>query len=1561
MLGLTGEGAIDGGPGKEIDLPVKVSGQNSVLEEATVKALQNGSLYLSSQTKAEGKTNLSVERGKTYELTAQKDGCGEENLMYTVPEEGTPTTQTLSLDCGVQLSANETEICFTPSSIETVNYEKIGFRESVVETGECQSGTCALNLEEGFSYKFNSPSYVSESSYSKEQLEGYQGEDCIPMVEKENNEPDPTINYGEVIIWVKDEKGDSLGGKTVQLVQPNSTNIPIEGGEGTTKETEGSIGKVRFNLPLNTSFKVKVLSGEGTGTKLTNETTYEITPEPNVIPVIVKRYKGTPMEVIEKNNSEPLANTHIRIFKGEQQVYLGETNNEGEAEPVPNLKEESYQATVFKQGYSPKKVQVTGGEQKAVQLEKLGEYQAATIKATVKTDTETQERVEGAKIDIKSQNGTYLGYPTKETNTLGETTFKSVPKGEYCLEINWMGKNYPCSENTVTVRPSQESTATRTILITPIMHLLETRVMQSEEGVSEATVKGEDILGQEYGPKETDESGKTSFQVPHGRKVTLGVDKTINGEQYRPIKQVEMNEDKNIEFNLEENGPIDRDIEFQELQKHGTNQTYKEEAQLNKRTQYNAKFKVDLKKFREERWEEVTIDIYTENEVDLYPVSEADEWTGWNTNTEELPGKTQEVTINGEYTPSDGEATINVPLVIKPPAEQNITLNYQASWEKGSTNPQTQEKTISFTTNEGEGSEKGQFYVEKSLDLSGTKEDANVEDTQGAVYKVTRLEGGAFTGEMNFETRFNNTIFTGTSIKLKKPNGETKDIEEKTLKDSSLTFTLDEDKKLEENDELTVEIYNKPQYPASDVLINGGAGATDLGTLSYTTGGSITPTIRIPQSSSFDLSNTLDIKIYNNEKGAPLTTDQLRAVKRNSYSVVDGNALEGCSNIDLSKAEVTQDEKGENILRKELNSDCNLEEGMLNIHIEGGAIERETVEKSISKSFTVPNLDGVGITPGNTCPIDIAKQEENPLNPSYGIGKSDCKEDNPSELVIGYKESAEVDSGNIEIVPGSVELIPPEGVRSDIIEGLVDYSLSGNTITISSSETQGGNFEFGIQFKVKGTKGELTEERTQTIEDISVSPPVSQLGGNRFRRNAIQEYSSNEPYRCGERYCTLEQILEYSLQSASTGSTTEQVKMVDMGGVTTSQVRATLREVVERKDFDVYGDPTVIQGKLSGIDLSGDQTDPTFIVVNETQKTPGIGNNRMTVIKGNKSGKTYYYFSFKHLDEGASEPFMVENLGLWLPHTEKMTGEENEVIRERMETPIYIDETVTDNKDDIKSNLIEGIAEMWGVDKDDIDVIDSKFDYYEHGIHVGLCPNDASPADNENCDRLDKRDYSSIKPVIFRGSMEAKTYIHAPNEDTLLNLSKDFNRAFGNQRSGMALQMIKPDSQSEGALTFAPDELTYYCYTTSSHTSDCPGGDTTLSALRDVGETQAGVSTIELKKEEDYQEIINDDTKGVDWIVVSVDNTQNLARSGQMGCLSTERTTSCNTYITGEGGYIDLFGKGVDEESVRVPQGGIVYQPDGPSTLLVPDDNKGNADDLLYEFNFQLIPRRPIK
>ncbi|MFW5902278.1 MAG: MSCRAMM family protein [archaeon] len=1534
---------------EEVTVFITVSNELEKIEDANVEALKEGEFKDSGTTNFEGEASLTLERGKTYKITASKEECTEQEMTYKVPEEEESPTEDISLECDSKLEEGETEICFTPEVSEPIKYEKLGVRDLVLEDGECEaeeSGKCFMSLDENVSYSFETDKYISESTYTTSQLEDYEDEECIPMLEKEDDDPNDDIEseVGEEIIWVKDEEGNSLGGKTVQLVYPNETNTHIV--EGKTSESEGSVGRVTLKPPLEEEYKIKVLSGEETSSKLTEEI-YEVTKSAETRHVTVGKHEETDIEVVSSRDAAPLEGTHIRIFDDGEEVYESQTNSKGKADPMPNLQGHTYEATLFKQGYAAKEIEITGGESRAFELDGLEDHEMADVEITAKTNTETQERVQEAKVDLKYEDGGQMGYPTKETNDLGEVKFPKVPEGDYCAELTYEGKTYPCENHSITVRPEEESVATRTILIDPIMRLLRVRITREDEGIEGVTIKGKDKFGQTYTPKETDTGGMTSFRVPDGRLVSVSAEATVEGEEFRPTEDVRMDNDETIEFELDE--PIDRDVVFNQLTENKGDQ-YEEGERINPNTWYDAEFQMDLSNVMEERWNEVEYNIWTEDDINIYKSPEVNSWTGWGANSEDLPGKNQEITIEGNYDKEDTEPIFNVPIVALPKdsSDEKIELNFQANWkhEESDTYIETEEETIEFELNHGEGSRQGPFYVDRTI---SREEPVDPEQPVTAFWNISLVEG-VFDGEMVFEPEFNNTEFDPVELeKLEKtnPEGEKTDLtEEVALREDYLAFNFTEENQLEEGDHLELQMINTPKYPSSDVKIQGKAGEIDLGHIKYETGGKISTTTTLSEGSRYTLSDHVEMTIKDKERGSVLEGNELVNIKRHEDSKITGS-LQGCNEIPLSKAEIAQDEEGRNVLRVDLDSDCHLKEGEIDVSIAGGDIKEDTSSFEIEPTFTIQRIGQTGIVPGETCPIDLTKQGTEevsigaPGEESIGIARSECEEERPSEMGISYAEAAGIEPENLEVDEESVELesADKDQISNEILRRFVDIDVKQDRITLEPEAFEGGEgYDFQVKFTMKGTNNDITDEETITT-DISLSQPMRELGGNRFRRNLVQSYDAEE-YRCNVRYCNLDQIFEYGIKDSPT--TRSEVLMVEMGGITPSIAASILTDTLEGMEELEDEDWEVRTGEPEDTITSENE----FIIDGNPENMPDVGRNEMVVAnETDDDGNTQYHIWFNHLDD--ENPLLVENIALWMPHQQISYGELNKtnVLEKQMETPIYIDETIEEEvyREEIEKDIQEALGGMWGVDKENFPVKEQEeeFEGYEHGIHIGLCP-EGEP-EHENCQRLEDKNYSLGKPAIFRGGFESRTYIHARNEGDLLNLTERFELAFGEARSGLALEMMNKDDPTLGGLTLAPEEIKYYCW--SQGAPNCPGGEETLNALEQLGETMLGAPAVELEQEKDFEEILIEDEKEVDFIITSSDNTKDLRRSGQLGS---------NPYISGSGGYIDIFGKGVRSKRVRLPPGGILYQPDGPTTLLVPEDNGANAPDLLQELHFQL-------
>ncbi len=1519
-------------PVGEVEVQITVSDDNTFLGNAEIEILSEGILFVSTRTDSDGIAEVSLERGETYEIRASKANCGEESIVYQAPKEGFATKQNLLLSCELSLAAGETGICFEPAGVGQVTYEELLYGR-VARERKCEGENCVIELDGQYTYRFKTVSHISETTYTKEELQGIEGSQCVQMKEKTENKPDPTTNHGSITIWLKDEVGDSVGGQQIKLVDAESTDTELA--SGITSEANETKGRVDFSLPIGKEFKVMIMAGENAGGELKNDTVYQIKEDHQLIPITIQRYQNTKIEVIRRQDSEPLDGAHVRIMEDDLEIFAGLTQN---GAVNPQLKPMEHTATVFKKGYHPVSLSVFGGQAELIQMDQVEENEVANVRITVKTDTPQQERVKGAKANIKYQEGGLVGHPEKETNELGRATFEGIPEGDYCIELRWMGRTYPCSDNTITVRPQEESTATRPILVEPVTHLVDVEVIKDNERINGATVKAEDTLGQIYGPETTDEAGLASIRVPHGRLLTIDVDKTIDGDQYRPTRQVLVDEDKEVTFNLTH--PVGRDVNFLRVTRHGSGETVNT---LNKGTYYLAHFTLDLDGFRGERWNTVLFELSTEEPVSIYEANEVADWAGWDANPN-LPGKEQVITISGEYSQHNRTPEFTVPFIVEPRAENEVTFQYEASWVKGTTTPQTGEKTRTFEVNEGKGSERGQFWVDRSIRTGGsgwTNPDTLGEVEIGAKpdirYQITNL-GDDYTGEITLVTEEETSRFTveeEVNIHITRYTGEEEQIEEYELTDHSLKIDLS-DTPLNKNDRITIQTKNNPLYPATTVSIAATAAGTELGKVTYKTGGTITVGVSPDPSGKYDLSNLLQIGLRNMDRAAvtgspePLTETTLRQIVNNPNSKITGS-LEGCGEIPLSSGRVSTLHDGTSSkIIVDLDDNCKLKPGTINLNLEGGSISKVETSMEIMPAILPIPLGSEVITHiGETCPVEIVAQPiEEELSP-ISITPSECSSDNRGKMTIQYHETSGLTPENMDIE--NVDVVGGTELERRVVN--VDYSQ--NTISFGPEEgvlSDGANLDsLKITFDILATNNGVSKRYNVEIDIAVHSIPISQQGGNRFIRSLIQSYEATS-YNCRDNHCTLEQMLEYIIENPQQ---TSNVKMVNQGIITPSDVVSTLRKIV--------GDgPSIMMGDPGSVSIDSTTTDPFYIVTNDENKMPDIGANLYTLSKGTIEGKEYYYITFDYR-EITIEPFFVRNMALWLPHS-------NEGIDERKRnTPIYLDETLEEYENgelykDMEINLKEAVSKMWGVNTEDIDTTTSEeeFDSHLHGIHLGICP--AGESNHVNCQLLDKRGYRMDESLIFLEFGEghgAKTHIIAPDISRLYNLTDRFKKAFG-ESSNMVLKQLNPDKVDAGALTFAPEEIRYYCYHTGK--GICPGGDATLQELEEIGEQQFDTGAVELEKIEDYHEITSEHIqKEVDWVIVSCNNYVDLLHCGQAGF---------NPYIAN---YKNIFGRGVtDSSKIRLPEGGILYQPQGPTIVLVPQDNPQQARDLLSQFLFNL-------
>lgn len=541
-----------------------------------------------------------------------------------------------------------------------------------------------------------------------------------------------------------------------------------------------------------------------------------------------------------------------------------------------------------------------------------------------------------------------------------------------------------------------------------------------------------------------------------------------------------------------------------------------------------------------------------------------------------------------------------------------------------------------------------------------------------------------------------------------------------------------------------------------------------------------------------------------------------------------------------------------------------------------------------------------------------------------------------------------------------------------------------NTITFNyTGEKLGGirEKEFNITIEAWNTeKPGIRKE--ETIEAKIEVHNETMPGWGFFVPIPLQTYEEDEIGEpiCATNFCNLDQLLEYTLDIADRLEVNEEMKNITGNLVLIepgqSEIMNTLEEMGTQR-LSQYPTNQWLKGpNLINTDwttakqeIQQASQDHTAIHMPEG-KLPKPGINNITISKGRMKSEDgylveYYNITYEHIEETeGEEPYPSHYNSPWYYRLHAPMQKTPE-MEEKTRTPIYVDETIEENQDTYSNPVKNAIEEMWN--KETVtEITEEEFEDYDHGIKIGLCPENNS--EHENCEKLSRRTKGTN--AIFRDNQTGHLNIIARDKGNLTKLVEQFEEAFG-KGNPWALQIRVPVSiqiaenvtvsirenetmETAGYLTLPPKTIKYYEWDDTADTDNWVGG-TIQNKIKEITETRMNVTDLEDPER-------SDDPYGTDvfWIMMKCRNEE----LNQCGEDIEDKSTIIDRYykVFGEGSGIPLPEHGVffsplptTEEEGDIE--GIMEEEEplltigGPNIILIPEDrDTSDVSELLKEY-----------
>ena len=457
---------------------------------------------------------------------------------------------------------------------------------------------------------------------------------------------------------------------------------------------------------------------------------------------------------------------------------------------------------------------------------------------------------------------------------------------------------------------------------------------------------------------------------------------------------------------------------------------------------------------------------------------------------------------------------------------------------------------------------------------------------------------------------------------------------------------------------------------------------------------------------------------------------------------------------------------------------------------------------------------------------------------------------------------------------------------------------------------------------------------------------------------------------CHSSYCNLDQAMEYIIEGARE---TEEEEIIDFPVMLTAldntipftDIESTLIQMGEGGYSDYSIDEWGVddgreldEGEI--LQAARDEGVDTYIFFDNSKPLrPGRNDVTVTNIELGEEEVTLYHIKFKPEDR-ITKYHYPRNYRLHIP----LQRSAKDGLEEFTRTPVYVDgsmeahlEEVSDITDDadeaidrLRDRVVSTLEEAWDEELREEEIQPSRDEFYDydHGIRIGICPDDleddiTEPDALENCEKLEAHTGDRSEPAIFKEDSEEnrdKINIIAKNYDELDKLIHNFRRAFG--RGQLTLQVRKPETYGTagGYLTNVPERTYYYAWDETADSDEeavnwLEDEDDVLDEMKQAVEEEMDASDVE------YGDInVGHETSlrpgiWVSWIIMRCEN-DNLHECGPRKS-TFELTHFKQTFSP----YAVIPSKGIfyTPETIETPEEEAVISPyGGTNIILVPED-----------------------
>jgi len=277
-----------------------------------------------------------------------------------------------------------------------------------------------------------------------------------------------------------------------------------------------------------------------------------------------------------------------------------------------------------------------------------------------------------------------------------------------------------------------------------------------------------------------------------------------------------------------------------------------------------------------------------------------------------------------------------------------------------------------------------------------------------------------------------------------------------------------------------------------------------------------------------------------------------------------------------------------------------------------------------------------------------------------------------------------------------------------------------------------------------------------------------------------------EELECEEKYCNLDQLLEYTLHHADelveVGDTVETEGRLVAVEPTPGEIRDTLNEMGQQNLSQYNTDDWATSHRLIDVEWS-DQVEELIKGADKgihipKDGLPGPGTNNIEITKGKLEGTTYYNITYTPQEDqehyNAPEYYQL--------HKPMQRAVDADLARE-FKTLIYIDENVgdTSGRRDILRIARPLIEDIWNERSEQFEeepptlITETEFEAHKHGIKIGLCENTTEEG-QKNCEKVKNKTGDPETPAIFLKNN--KIHIIAPNLDKLHKLLNNLKETF---------------------------------------------------------------------------------------------------------------------------------------------------------------------------------------